>query len=95
MKCQIIPQEGQVGEKVLATPDKRSLGSSMSDCWPVSGLRPSEEEGSEEETLKVKTSHRNPPDFDSVRLVQEIANVHTVTNALSHALHIFSTCHVQ
>lgn len=40
-------------------------------------LRPSEEEGSEEETLKVKTSHRNPPDFDSVRLVQEIANVHT------------------
>ncbi|KAL1435510.1 hypothetical protein MTO96_000178 [Rhipicephalus appendiculatus] len=40
-------------------------------------LRPSEEEGSEEETLKVKTSHRNPPEFDSVRLVQEIANVHT------------------
>uniref|UniRef100_A0A023GC56 WD repeat-containing protein 44 n=1 Tax=Amblyomma triste TaxID=251400 RepID=A0A023GC56_AMBTT len=40
-------------------------------------LRPSEEEGSEEETLKVKTSHRNPPELDSVRLVQEIASEHT------------------
>ncbi|XP_077515494.1 WD repeat-containing protein 44 isoform X2 [Amblyomma americanum] len=40
-------------------------------------LRPSEEEGSEEETLKVKTSHRNPPELDSVRLVQDIASEHT------------------
>lgn len=40
-------------------------------------LRPSEEEGSEEETLKVKTSHRSTPEFDTVRLVQEIASEHT------------------
>lgn len=41
-------------------------------------LRPSEEEGSEEEALKVKTSHRSTPEFDTVRLVQEIASEHTV-----------------